>query len=797
LLCPNCVGPISIIMLLVVSTLFAALSTGAFAQKVHNERPVAHDQALSVDEDTPLEITLTASDEDGDELSYSVVDNPTHGTLSGTAPDLTYTPDANYNGQDSFTFKANDGSADSDRRGADSKKAKISITVNAINDHPTANSQSFTTDEDTPVTITLTGNDIDQGSSLIFAVTANPTHGTLSGTAPDLTYTPDANYNGQDSFTFKANDGSADSDTATVSITIDATNSSPTVDAGPDQTVSVNSAVTLDGTASDDDIDLIVLWTQISGPSVELSDPSIADPTFTAPAATAILEFQLTATDGDDVQASDTIIISVSNVNQPPVADAGPDQTVDERETVTLNGGASSDSDGTISSFSWSQTNGPTVTLSDTTIDSPTFVAPNVNADVTIAFTLVVTDNDGESDSDVVTINVENRRSGGGGGGGGGGGVIADTTGPTVTASPPAGTYATTLLVTLSSSETGATIRYTTSGTDPTASSPQYNGSISISADTTLKFFGTDSSRNAGSVVTAVYDINIIHMRDIETNGTGWGIYSTRPLLSEYVSNSSVLVGKYIDTITVNLRKSPGATGAAQIGIINPDLSMKKVFATLDISTLSETRYIPNKFNLTGEIYLIQAGDRIGVKHTGGTSNSSYISIMRDTNTADPFDGANTYLSYYTTSWNNQTTFDLVMSLEYSTKSLPVFSASYFLVNPLTKILVLGSSFFNTERTSILQGAVGEQMQLSSILQNQQQTSQTCTYIVQVSDETGVVVDFSAQTGVIEAGQFMTVEKSWQPLVAGTYTIKVFVWDDTSEITESLSSISERTILVV
>jgi len=170
---------------------------------------------------------------------------------------------------------------------------------------------------------------------------------------------------------------------------------------------------------------------------------------------------------------------------------------------------------------------------------------------------------------------------------------------------------------------------------------------------------------------------------------------------------------------------------------------------------------------------------------------------MRDTNAADPFDGANTYLSYYTTSWINQTEFDLVMTLEHSTKSLPVFPASFFLVNPFAKIMVLGASFFNTQGTSILQGAVGEQMRLSSILQNQQQTSQTCTYIIQVLDENGIVVDISVQPSGVEAGQSMTIDKSWLPLVAGTYTIKIFVWDDTGEASVSLSSVSERTIIVI
>ena len=87
-----------------------------------NTAPVANAQSVTTNEDTAKAITLTGSDADGDPLTYSVVTQPAHGTLSGTAPNLTYTPAANYNGADSFTFKVNDGTVDS-------AAATVSITV--------------------------------------------------------------------------------------------------------------------------------------------------------------------------------------------------------------------------------------------------------------------------------------------------------------------------------------------------------------------------------------------------------------------------------------------------------------------------------------------------------------------------------------------------------------------------------------------------------------------------------------------------------------------------------------------
>jgi hypothetical protein len=150
---------------------------------------------------------------EGSALAYSIVAQPSHGTLSGSAPDVTYTPAAGYSGADSFTFQANDGQADSN-------VATVSITVNADgNVPPVANSQTVTTTKGTPVDITLTASDAD-GDPLTYVVVTQPTYGSLSGTAPNLVYTPMPKFTGSDSFTFRANDGQSNSNTATVWITV-------------------------------------------------------------------------------------------------------------------------------------------------------------------------------------------------------------------------------------------------------------------------------------------------------------------------------------------------------------------------------------------------------------------------------------------------------------------------------------------------------------------------------------------------------------------------------------------------
>jgi hypothetical protein len=102
---------------------------------------------------------------------------------------------------------------------ATSTEAAVSITVDPVNDAPVADAQSVSVDEDGSVAIDLTGSDLD-GDGLTYAVVTPPTNGSLSGTIPNLTYTPNANFNGSDSFTFTVTDGTATSTAATVSITV-------------------------------------------------------------------------------------------------------------------------------------------------------------------------------------------------------------------------------------------------------------------------------------------------------------------------------------------------------------------------------------------------------------------------------------------------------------------------------------------------------------------------------------------------------------------------------------------------
>ena len=108
---------------------------------------------------------------------------------------------------------------------------------------------------------------------------------------------------------------------------------------------------------------------------------------------------------GASVPASDPSCVAPAN--QAPVADAGPDQTVAKLTGVVLDGSGSSDPDGTIAGYAWTQTAGPDVVLNNADTVAPTFGAPDVAADTDLVFQLIVTDNDGATSApDSVTITV-------------------------------------------------------------------------------------------------------------------------------------------------------------------------------------------------------------------------------------------------------------------------------------------------------------------------------------------------------------------------------------------------------
>jgi large repetitive protein len=156
-------------------------------------------------EDAALTAAVSCHDLEGAPLTHTVVSGPTHGTLSAIAADgsFTYTPAANYNGPDSFTFKAGAGNAES-------AVVTQQLTVIAVNDAPVCSDGSGTTNAGTPLATKVTCHDVD-GDQLTYTVASAPGNGSVSAIGPDgsLAYTPAAGFWGTDSFTVEASDGTA------------------------------------------------------------------------------------------------------------------------------------------------------------------------------------------------------------------------------------------------------------------------------------------------------------------------------------------------------------------------------------------------------------------------------------------------------------------------------------------------------------------------------------------------------------------------------------------------------------
>jgi len=183
-------------------------------------------------------------------------------------------------------------------------------------------------------------------------------------------------------------------------------NKIPVSNAGPDQSLNEGSNGTLDGSASSDaDADVLTYkWTAPAG--ITLNSTSAAKPTFTAPEVTADKQytFSLIVNDGKIDSPADEVVITVLQVNKVPLANAGPDQSVNKSGTVSLDGSASSDADGNSLTFKWTAPAG--IILSSSTVDKPTFTAPDVATDTQYKFSLIVNDGKVDSPADEVVITV-------------------------------------------------------------------------------------------------------------------------------------------------------------------------------------------------------------------------------------------------------------------------------------------------------------------------------------------------------------------------------------------------------
>ncbi len=166
--------------------------------------------AVTLAEEGGVDVEAVAADPEGRDLTYTTT-TPAHGTLSGTGPRYRYTGALDFSGIDSFIISASDG--------INAVQIPVSLTVTPVNDAPRAMADEVTTPEDMAVSVVAAATDVDN-ATLTYTIVTQPAHGTLTGTAPNFTYTPALHYAGADSFTFTASDGALTSELATISVTV-------------------------------------------------------------------------------------------------------------------------------------------------------------------------------------------------------------------------------------------------------------------------------------------------------------------------------------------------------------------------------------------------------------------------------------------------------------------------------------------------------------------------------------------------------------------------------------------------
>gem|GEM_PF-924350 len=359
--------------------------------------------AITTDEDTSGTITLNATDIDGDTITWSVGSAAANGvaTVSGTGLSqvVSYAPNADFNGTDSFVVRITDDSL--------TDTITVNVTVNAANDAPaiTETTAAITTDEDTSGTVTLNATDID-GDTINWSVGLAATNGvaTVSGAGLSqvVSYAPNANFNGSDSFIVSITDGSL-TDTITVDVTVNAANDAPVITSTAITSATEGEVYTYTATATDAENDTLI-WSLTTAPSGMNIDSATGVITWT-PGNGAISENVVVEVTDSVATATQSFTITIGAVNDAPVITEGATAALSTDEdtagTVTLN---ATDADSAILNWSVSSpaSNG-SATVTGSGLSKTVSYTPNANFNGTDSFVVTVSDG---SASDTITVNV-------------------------------------------------------------------------------------------------------------------------------------------------------------------------------------------------------------------------------------------------------------------------------------------------------------------------------------------------------------------------------------------------------
>ena len=483
-----------------------------------NNAPVAADGSLTTDEDTPTTGTLAANDVDGDALTYSIVDQSSaHGTvtITNTATGAySYAPNSNYKGPASFTFKANDGTTDSNT-------ATVSITVTAANDAGTfgGDTSGSGAEDGGPITGTLTFTDTADGAtSPNFTVTTDGTNGTATiDNSGNWSYTPNADFNGPDSFTVSVTDDDGNVETQLISVTVTQVNDAGTFggdtsgsgaeDGGPitgtltfadaiDGFTSPNFTVTTDGTNGTATIDNSGNWSYT--PNADFNGPD---------------SFTVSVTDDDGNVETQLISVTVTQVNDAgtfggDTSGSGAEDGGPITGTLTFADAI----DGFTSPNFTVTTDGTNGTATIDAVTGAWSYTPNADFNGPDSFTVSVTDDDGNVETQLISVTVTQVNDAGTFGGDTSGSGAED-------GGPITGT------LTFTDTADGATspnFTVTTDGTNGTATIDAVTGAWSYTPN--ADFNGPDSftvsvTDDDGNVETQLISVTVTQVNDAGTFG--------------------------------------------------------------------------------------------------------------------------------------------------------------------------------------------------------------------------------------------------------------------------------------
>jgi hypothetical protein len=518
--------------------------------------PLAIDDSYTVPKDKTLSIIppgvlANDTDADGDPLTAILVTDVQNGVLTlNSDGSFTYNPTLNFDGVDSFTYKCNDGTNDSN-------VATVTITVIPPNFAPIAVNDSDITTINTPVTTDVLANDSDvENDPLTVSIVSPSANGTLAVNADNtVTYTPNTGFTGTDSYTYVCNDGIDDSNVATVTITVVAQNSAPVAVADTAVT-NEDTAVIVDVLANDSDVDGNVLTvssvTQGANGSVFINmDETVTytpDPDFNGSDS-----FTYMANDGILDSNPATVTITVNAVNDAPVAvndTAGTTAGVPVAIDVLVN---DTDVDGDVLSVS-GVTQGASGTVSINANNTVTYT-PNTGFTGTDTFTYTAFDGTSNSNNATVTIT-----------------VVAQNIAPVAVDDTAVTNQGTAVIVNVLANDSDAdgdalTVSSVTQGT---------NGSVSINADETVTyipdpgFSGSDSftymandgiaDSNPATVTITVNAVNSAPVALNDSASTTAGV----PVIIDVLANDTDVDGDVLSVSGV----TQGASGTV---IINAD----------------------------------------------------------------------------------------------------------------------------------------------------------------------------------------------------------------------------------